>query len=283
MLMTCKLLSNVELEIEGEKDSGALAHIYWWRCQPQSGLMNGGFPAVFLPIPGWPLWSGNVPNKGAGLQMKSRVGLRQCLLSKPCWMTLVTFFLAPPPIQVIFWCDGWDMRSSASRLSSFSSRDSLWNRWVVQRARPGKCGGMLLGGWNAEFDQTQALEPARVWMLVATRSLAFVELQAFWCVSSHITCLLCAVGKVVWPLNEVRNEDRTAVSAVISAGVAEWLFKDTVSFSPPDNPNRKGLPHSFHRWTTCPTGFFFFNCSIIALHCRVSFCCTTKWIIYVYT
>lgn len=97
MLMTCKLLSKVELEIEGEKDSGALAHIYWWRCQPQSGLMNGGFPAVFLPIPGWPLWSGNVPNKGAGLQMKSRVGLRQCLLSKPCWMTLVTFFLAPPP------------------------------------------------------------------------------------------------------------------------------------------------------------------------------------------
>lgn len=65
--------------------------------------------------------------------------------------------------------------------------------------------------------------------------------------AGFLMCLLWAVGKAVGPLNEVRNDNRTALSTVISAGVAEWLFKDTISSSPPDNPTRKGLPHSLHR------------------------------------
>lgn len=61
------------------------------------------------------------------------------------------------------------------------------------------------------------------------------------------------------------NDNRTALSTVVSVA-AEWLFKDTISSSPPDNPTRKGLPHSLHRQTACPTGFFLFDWSIIVEH-----------------
>lgn len=149
MLMTCKLLSNIELEIE--RQEGFLS-----TCTDL--LMEMSAPKWIAEIVVSPLFSFPFLDSHCGVRTFLKGVLASTWNHVLVWDNVFCPVLLDDschlfsylPIQVIFWCDGWDMRSSASRLSSFSSRDSLWNRWVVlahpvQRAQPGKCGGILLG------------------------------------------------------------------------------------------------------------------------------------------